>query len=79
MPFVLVSQFLYDTLVRGPGVSTTSCPEGRYVELNKYLHYSGYARPDESFDILLWSKEIGKKHPIYMELQMIFLPILLIL
>jgi len=64
MPSVPVSQFLYDTLVRGPGVSTTSGPEGRYAELNEYLHCSGYAQPDESSDILLWWKENRKKYPI---------------
>ena len=64
MHFVPVSQFLYDTLVRGLGVSTTSGPEGRYAKLNEYLHYSGYAQPDESFDILLWWKSNRKKYPI---------------
>ena len=64
MPFVLVSQFLYNMLMRGPGVSTTSGPEGRYAELNELLHCSGYAQPDESFDILLWWKENRKKYPI---------------
>ena len=49
-----MSQFLYDTLVRGRGVSTALGPEGRYVELNEYLHYSGYAQLDKSFDILSW-------------------------
>jgi len=50
--------------VMGPGVSTTSGLEGRYAELNEYLHCSGYAQPDESFDILLWWKENRKKYPI---------------
>ena len=53
MTYVPMSQFLYDTLVRGPGVSTASGPKGRYAELNEYLHCSGYAQPDEFFDILL--------------------------
>jgi len=53
MPSVPVSQFLYDKLVRGPEVSTTLDPEGRYAELNEYLHCSGYAQPNESFDTLL--------------------------
>lgn len=50
--------------MRGPGVSTTSGPEGRYAELNEYLHCSGYAQPDESCDIFLWWKENRKKYPI---------------
>jgi len=29
MPSIPVSQFLYDALVRGPGISTTIGPEGR--------------------------------------------------
>jgi len=64
MPSVPMSQFLYDILVSVLGVSTTLSPEGRYDELNEYLHCFGYAQPDESFDTLLWSKENRKKYLI---------------
>ena len=53
MSYVPMSQFLYDILVTRPGISTALGPKGRYAELNKYLHCSGYAQPDEFFDILL--------------------------
>ena len=79
MRSVPLSKFLYDTLVRGLGISTISGPEVRYAELNEYLHCSSYAQPDESFDILLWWKENRKNIQFYTELQKIFLLVLLLL
>jgi len=65
--------------VRGPWVSTTSDPEGRYVELNEFLHCSGYANQMNLLIYYCGGKKIGKNIQFYTELQKIFLLFLLLL
>ncbi|KAJ8441088.1 hypothetical protein Cgig2_000349 [Carnegiea gigantea] len=64
MPSIPVSQFLYDTLVRGPGVSTTSGLEGKS---GKYRNYVGFDSPYVTQNNKYYLKYMGIRRHLNMK------------